>query len=139
MFERLKKWLKKNKKAVAATAVILAVTGTVVTIAVSGKKVDISIDELGKRIIPENNPMNKEVFGAVQEAANQQIQNELIPLEVDGITKVFPRSEFIRRLPEGWQASEEKIAEAVERGIPLQPGETLVKPCMVTMKTNGIV
>ena len=50
MFERLKKWLKKNKKVVAATAVILAVTGTVVTIVVSGKKVNIPINELGKRI-----------------------------------------------------------------------------------------
>lgn len=140
MFERLKKWLRKNKKVVAATAVILAVTGTVVTIVVSGKKVNIPIDELGKRIIPEkNNPVNTVVSGAAQEVVNQQIQDEMVSLEVDGITKVFPRSEFIRQLHEGWHASEEKLLEAAERGITLQPGETIVNPCMVTMKTNGLV
>lgn len=140
MFERLKKWLRKNKKVVAATAVILAVTGTVVTIVVSGKKVNIPIDELGKRIIPEkNNPVNTVVSGAAQEVVNQQIQDEMVSLEVDGITKVFPRSEFIRQLHEGWNASEKKLLEAAERGITLQLGETIVNPCMVTMKTNGIV
>jgi hypothetical protein len=141
MFERLKKWLKKNKKVVVATAVILAVTGTVVTIVVSGKKVNIPINELGKRIIPEkkNIPMNTAISGTAQEVVNQQLQDEMVSIEVEGITKVFPRSEFIRQLHEGWNASEKKLLEAAERGITLQPGETIVNPCMVTMKTNGIV
>lgn len=141
MFEGLKIWLKKHKKVVAATAVILAVTGTVVTILVCGKKIDIPIDELGERILPEkkNSPVNTAIPLATQEAVTQPLQDEMISLKVDGIDKVFPRSEFIRRLHEGWNASEEKLAEAAERGITLQPGETIVNPCMVTMKTKGLV
>ena len=82
---------------VAATAVILAVTGTVVTILVCGKKNDIPIDELGERILPEkkNRPVNTAIPLATQEAVTQPLQDEMISLKVDGIVKVFPRSEFI--------------------------------------------
>ena len=141
MFERVKKWFAENKKEVVATAIILAVTGMFVTVLVNGKIVNIPIDELTKRMIPEkkNAPITKTIPAAAQEVMKQQIDDEMISLDVDDVTKVFPRSEFIRRLHKGWHPSEAKIAEAAARGISLKPGETIVKPCMVTMKTNGII
>lgn len=33
---------------------------------------------------------------------------------------------FVRNLPQGWNASAEKIAEAVEKGIDLKPHQTIV-------------
>lgn len=41
------------------------------------------------------------------------------------------RSGGIRNLPEGWKASLAKIAEAAEKGIALEEGQTIVNSCIV--------
>lgn len=55
-------------------------------------------------------------------------------METSGEVHKFTRSEFVRKLPEGWRASAAKMAEAAEKGIVLQDGETLVDACTVTRK-----
>ncbi len=46
----------------------------------------------------------------------------------------FKRSGFVRTLPVNRHASTAKAIEAAEKGIELQPNETLVKECLVTKK-----
>ena len=97
------------------------------------------VEELAKKIVPEAAKAVKpveNVVNVVKQAAPEAVKvAETVTVEVDGVMKTFPRSEFIRQLHEGWHASAAKIAQAVEMGIELKPGETIVNACTVTMKT----
>ena len=139
MFERVKAWFRKHRKGVLITATILAITGTVAILLINGKKVKMPVKELAEKIVPEAPKAVKPVESAVnvvkQAAPEAAKVAETVTVEVDGVLKTFPRSEFIRQLHEGWHASAEKIAQAAEMGIELKPGETIVNACTVTMKT----
>ena len=125
MFEKAKAWFGKHRKAVIVTATILAITGTVAIVLIKGKKVKIPVKELAEKIVPEASKAVKPTTEAVAET---------VSVEVDGVMKTFPRSEFIRHLHEGWHASAAKTAQAAEMGINLKHGETIVNACTVTMK-----
>ena len=120
MFEKAKDWFRRHRKAVIITATIIAITGTVAVLLINGKKVKIPVKELSKRILPE-------APEAVSKAA------EAVAVEIDGVTKTFPRTEFIRQLHEGWSASPKKLAQSASMGIDLKPGETIVNSCVVKM------
>ena len=138
MFQRIKDWFGCRRKAVLTTATLLAITGTVAILLIYGKKVNMPVKELGEKIVPEVSKavkptsttanVVKDAIPVVTEAADK------VTLEMDGVLKSFPRSEFIRQLHEGWHASAEKLAQAVEMGIELNPGETIVNACTVTMQ-----
>lgn len=137
MIEWIKSWARKHKKGIIITCGIVAVVGTIAILVINGKKVEIPVKELADEIIPEMpkaiKPLDTTV-DAVKTVAPQVAQAaEDITLEVNGVLKTFPRSEFIRQLHEGWHASAEKLAQAAELGIDLKPGETLVNACTVTM------
>lgn len=121
MFASLKAWAKKHRKGIFITISVLAIAGGVVILAINGKKVKVPIAKLAEDILPKVSP--ELAKGAAD-----------IVVEVDGVMKTFPRSEFIRTLHEGWQASATKVAQAAEMGISLNPGETIVNACMVSMK-----
>lgn len=121
MFGAVRAWFSKHRKAVLVTATILAVTGTVAVVLIKGKKVEIPVKELAERIVPD-----------VTETAEDVAQN--VTVNINGEMKTFTRDSFIRKLPEGWKASPEKIAEAKSLDIDLKPGETLVNACIVTMR-----
>lgn len=48
MFESIKSWLRKHRKAVLVTATVLAITGTVAVLLIKGKKVEIPVENPGK-------------------------------------------------------------------------------------------
>ena len=121
MFKKLWAWVRKNRKAVIVTATIVAITGTVAILLIKGKKVEIPVEKLAEKMLPDTPPA-------------AQVTPTVVSVVVDGETKTFPREAFIRHLHEGWKASPEKLAQAAELGIDLQPGETLVDACTVTMK-----
>ena len=121
MFKKFWAWVRKHRKAVVVTATIVAITGTVAVLLIKGKKVEIPVEKLAERILPDTPP-------------TAQVTPKAVAVIVDGESKTFPREAFIRRLHEGWKASPEKLAQAAELGINLQPGETLVDACTVTMK-----
>ena len=139
MFEKAKAWFRKHRKGVLITATIIAITGSVAILLIKGKKVKMPVEELAKKIVPEAAKAVKpveNVVNVVKQAAPEAVKvAETVTVEVDGVMKTFPRSEFIRQLHEGWHASAAKIAQAVEMGIELKPGETIVNACTVTMKT----
>lgn len=124
MFDSIRSWLSKHRKAVFVTATILAVTGAVAVILIKGKKIEIPVEKLAKHLVPE---MDKPAETIAQ----------MVEVKVDGVTKTFPRESFIRRLHEGWKASPAKVAEAQALNIDLKPGETLVKACEVTMRVTA--
>ena len=137
MFKRVKAWVHKHRKVLIITGVIVGILGPVVVVLINGKKVKMPVEELARQIVPDapksappKVPTNntQDIIPAATEAA------DTVTVEVDGVLKTFPRSEFIRKLPEGWHASATKLAEAAQRGIELNPGETLVNPCIVTRK-----
>ena len=81
--------------------------------------------------IPVKQTLSKET--ADKTSKFTQIVTESI-MEKNGEVHEFTRSEFVRKLHEGWRASAAKLAEAAEKGIVLQDGETLVDACTVTLK-----
>jgi len=121
MLDSVKEWFSKHRKAVMITATVVSITGTVAILLIKGKKVEIPVDEIANKLIPAPYKLPSAVAQTVED-------------EVDGIEKTFFREGFIRHLHEGWNASNEKIAEAAEKGIHLNPGETYVNPCTVKMK-----
>ncbi len=114
---KMKEWARKHKKAIAAITIVAVLAGAVILI-INGKRVKVPVDKLANTIAP-----------ALPEAEN------VIQLNVNGVIKTFPRTEFIRHLHPGWHASPEKIAEAARLGIKLNPGETFVNACTVAMHT----
>ena len=140
LLERIKKWFRQHKKAVVITATIVAITGAVVTLIVNGEKVTMTIDELTKKLLPEASKRTKpsEAISASipKPMTKADLPSELVSVPIDGEVKIINRSEFIRHLHEGWNASEAKIAEAAQKGIDLQPGETIVNGCTVKLKAS---
>lgn len=137
MFEKTRVWFRKHRKGVLIAATIIAITGTVAILLINGKKVKVPVKELAEKTLPEVSKAVKPVENAVnvvkQTAPEAMKVAETVTVEVDGVLKTFPRSEFIRQLHEGWHASAKKIAQAAEMGIELKPGETIVNACTVTM------
>ena len=138
MFDKVKAWFHKRRKAVVITATILAITGTVAILLINGKKVKMPVKELAEKLVPEmpkeTNPIENGVNVVKPPVPEIVKSTETITVEVDGIMKTFPRAEFIRQLHEGWHASTKKLAQATEMGIALKPGETIVNACTVNMK-----
>ena len=137
MFEKAKKWLSKHRKGVIITASVLAITGTVAILLINGKKVKMPV-ELAAKIVPEVPKASGSVDAALEAAKDVAPQlsqmSDTVTIEIDGVYKVFNRSEFIRQLHDGWQASPEKRAQAAAMGIVLKPGQTIVDPCIVKMR-----
>ena len=121
MFESIKSWLRKHRKAVLVTATVLAITGTVAVLLIKGKKVEIPVEQLAEKIVPDVPKLDENTM-------------ETISVIVDGEVKTFPRKSFIRQLHEGWKASPAKLAQAEELNIDLKPGETIVDKYMVTLR-----
>lgn len=138
MFEKAKKWLCKHRKGVIITVSVLAITGTVAILLINGKKVKIPVKALAEKVVPEVPQASGAVDVALEAAMDVAPQlsqaAETVTIEIDGVYKVFPRTEFIRQLHEGWQASPEKLAQAAAMGIDLKQGETIVNACMVKMR-----
>ena len=137
MFESIKAWVYKHRKGLIITGTVVSIAGTVVVMLINGKKVKMSVNELARRIIPD---VSKSAPSKVLANISQGVipaaaeATEMVTVEVDGVLKTFPRSDFIRILHEGWHASKAKLAQAAQMGIDLKPGETIVNACTVTMK-----
>ena len=63
-----------------------------------------------------------------------QVPNAIVSEPLKDTVRIITRCEHPRILPLGQKASPSKIAEAVEKGIRLRAGETLVKACPVKIK-----
>ena len=116
---KVKEWAQNHKKAIMAVTVVAVIAGAVVLI-INGKRVRVPVEKLMKAAIPN-----------IPEAEN------IVQIDIDGVVHTFQRSEFIRNLHPGWHASPEAIIEAAKRGITLNPGETFVRACMVSMKKGA--
>lgn len=123
MFEQAKAWVQRNQKEILIAVGIVAIIGGVAILIIKGKRVKLPLSEVGEKLILET-PSN-----LAKNAAD-------VTIEIDGVLKTFPRSEFIRQLHEGWQASAAKMAQAAKMGIDIKPGETIVNACTVTMKAS---
>lgn len=71
---------------------------------------------------------NKDYTGYQSDEFEQE-QTDLVELKSDRkhVDDPIDVTEHIRNLPEGWHASEKKIASAAEHGYNLQPGQTWVE------------
>lgn len=121
MFESIKAWFSKHRKAVFVTATVLAITGSFAVLLIKGKKVKIPLKELAGKIVPDV-------------AVSSETVTQAVSVELDGVMKIVPRKEFVRKLHDGWTHSAAKAVEAAAKGYDLKPGETLVNACTVTMK-----
>lgn len=122
MFEAIKAWIRRHRKGLI-TASVVAIVGGAAILIINGKKVKMPLTEVAKKIIPEAPVI------LAKDTTN-------ITISIDGVMNTFPRSSFIRQLCKGWKASAAKAAQATEMGISLNPGETIVNACIVTMRTS---
>lgn len=127
MFNKVKIWVKKHRKGIIVTASVIVIVGSTVFLILNGKKVKMPVAEVAAKMIPESLNVPADVTEGIS----------MVTIDVDGVTKTFLRTEFIRQLPEGQNASQAKIVQAAELGIPLNPGETLVNACTVNMKMSA--
>lgn len=130
--KKIMDWIKEHKAeliiaGVSVSALIMLILGIKNKEALedfwsSLKKID------GERSISINNEMFEhipEIFPVQEVPMNNIILIERIPHNVDS---------HLRNLPEGWQASAEKIATAAEHGYELLPGQTWVE----AYRTGGV-
>ena len=136
---KTKEWVVQHKTEiiVGAATITIIVGGFVVwnnkaTIFESIQKIKPSL----KLTTPKTSPVIKSIPAAT--TARQTAQVATASSNSIGETArtvcEHQRSEFIRTLHNGWNTSPAKIAEAAERGVELQMGETLVKSCLVGSK-----
>ena len=121
MFGEVKAWAQRHRREIVITASIVVIIGGIAIFVINGKKVKMPIADVAEKLILET----------PTKLAKQAVN---VTVEIDGVMKTFPRSEFIRKLHDGWKASVAKVAQAAEMGIDLMPGETIVNACIVTMK-----
>lgn len=117
---KIKDWCYRHRKGLTIAGTVLAAVGLGTVICLFGKENEIPVS-LPENVIPE-----------LPETTTTAAKT--VAINVDGVIKTFPREMFIRQLHDGWKASPEKLAEAAELGIALNPGETLVDACTVNMK-----
>lgn len=138
MHNRFVTWIKKNKKTLIISAAVIAVVGTVAVVLIGNEKNVLPIKELAERLQSGSTNQAKSAASTVINKSASVIETEstLEAIEVKGdeSIKIIQRSEFIRKLHEGWKPSARKIAEATEKGIILNEGETLVDECTVRLK-----
>ena len=131
-------WAHKHKKELIISGTILGIIGTMAIVVINGKKARIPVTGLTRNIIPDVTKRKTAVSGLTAIARDVVPTTadfaETVTVSIDGVIKTFPRSEFIRHLHEGWQASAAKLAQAKKLGIQLNPGETIVNAGMVTLR-----
>lgn len=141
-------WLKRNKDKVVIGITALASLAAIVLLKKNGDKVEniflsngVKKKVVYKTIRTIGNSSNTTVNSAIGDitgklpvtestvtTVSETVVEKTTSLLNDG--KPFQVKGFPRTLPEGWKASPEKIAEALEFGIELGPNQTYVDPFM---------
>lgn len=119
-------WLKENKKKLIMAGVSLA---AIVAAILACRNIE-ELEEVFKsleKIVEQAS----EKISMTENVEKQSVQQDstVDEFEDEGTSETRAAHdvrEHIRNLHEGWNASEEKKAIAAERGIELQPGQTLV-------------
>jgi len=134
VFEKGSAWLKRHKKEVAFAIVGLVAAGMVLILIVNGRKVSIPIKETTEQIIPRTTGAEQQAqtITKVLTQTTNGMSDTMENAVADVIAKTFPRAGGIRNLPSGQKASVAKLLQAAEKGINLEPGQTLVNDCIVT-------
>lgn len=136
MFEKVKKWIRKHQEEVIITASVLALTGTVVALISNRNKVATPIKKFAERIVPDASKAanhNSNVLETAKNVTPLLAQVDDVVTDND-VINTFPRSGYIRHLHEGHLASPKKLAQAIDMGIDLKPGYTIVDPCRVKQR-----
>lgn len=125
-FEEIREWIKENKKKLIIAGVSI---GAVLAAIIACKNLD-ELERVFKSLQSIVDQASEKVSMADKLETYISCQNGTSEDSEDGPNKTTRSphdvSEHVRNLPEGWSASEEKKASAAERGIELQPGQTLV-------------
>lgn len=118
-------WIKEHKKELIIAGVSIATIITVIISIKNHKALEEAWESLRKLVekAPETMPVAKSIFTADVVPAKEIVEINIIAAD-RGPHDV---AEHIRNLPEGWKASAQKIATAVEHGYDLLPGQTWIK------------
>lgn len=150
MFERAKAWVKKHPVLTGVITITVTVAGAVVGhLILTGKDDE---DQLQATVAPAMPKLTYTPdladdleFGAGDDSGDffsdvlpgsdtLLIEDEPIAIEVGGVMKTFPRTDFVRILHGGQQHSDAAAERAAALGIDLEPGETYVRPTIVNRK-----
>lgn len=128
----LTQWVKEHEKELIIAGVSIAVISAVI-IGIKNHKALEKVWESLRNLVEKTSD--------TVPVANTISFAEVTPVkdieEIGIVANRIPHSvvEHLRNLPEGWRASEEKIATAAEHGYDLLPGQTWVE----TYRTGGRV
>ena len=150
MFERAKAWVKKHPVLTRVITITVTFAGAVVVdLILIGKDDENQFQGTVITSMPKLNythDLDDDLeFGAGDDSGNffsdvlpgsgtPLIEDEPIAIEVGGVMKTFPRTDFVRILHEGQQHSDAAAEKAAALGIDLEPGETYVRPTIVNRK-----
>lgn len=123
---RLIKWIKKNRKKLIAAGIGV---GTLVLLILGIRNKD-AIKTLWDSLRGTSGHSSTEateaVVKVVSEISQKSIQESISTAASTSKSIPFEVSRHVRTLPEGWHASPEKVAKALENHIILKEGQTWV-------------
>ena len=145
MFERAKAWAKRHPIltgviSIAATAAGVVIGYKLLSSSNGGDELEEVITTMSTRhaeadclepVIPEIDNVHLGCFDSGDDIPHAVNNDEPIIIEIDGVLKSFPRTDFIRNLHEGQRHSEAAAELAATVGIELEPGQTYVRPTIV--------
>ena len=152
MLERTKAWVKKHPVLTGVIGITVTVAGALIGYTLlSSRKDGEEFNEAVTNMFPtitrrhveanDLEPVAPEIdsdcFDCFDPSNNTLLlenNDESIIIEVDGVLKSFPRTDFIRHLHEGQRHSVAAAELAAAVGIELEPGQTYVRPTIVNKK-----
>lgn len=121
-------WIKKNKKKLIAVGISLSAIAAAIIVFLKNGNLEEAEKEL-LNAIPEDEgkKLLTDLDQDIPTVVNNEDSSSLLDNTEDQIKHCAHMvSEHIRNLPEGYKASPEKIEAALQKGIELKDGQTLV-------------
>lgn len=125
------KWIKTHKRELIISGISITALIALVIGANNGEFLNVIWESLLKRTSKSPEKLITNISAAAKEEATASIVHEAIadaPAILSSRSEQLPFevSKHIRNLPDGWKASAEKIATALDNGIILEDGQTWV-------------
>ena len=128
--ESLLNWIKEHKQELIIAGVSIGVLALLILGIKHEAEIKMLWDNLRRLTKKNSEALTDRLAQTATQAPNMPAQEELVAIVFDSNRPPFEVSGHIRNLPNGQHASPEKIAEALEHGISLMDGQTLVDSYM---------
>ena len=128
--ENLLNWIKEHKKELIIAGASIGALALLILGIKHEAEIKVLWNSLRKLTQKSPEVLADQFVQTIAEIPSTSVKENVAAIVLDSNHIPFEVSEHIRNLPNGWHASPEKIAEALEHGITLMDGQTLVDSYM---------